>query len=29
MAEAYGHLNAELDRLYAARFHDAERESAH
>jgi SAM-dependent methyltransferase len=27
MAEAYGDLNAELDRLYAARFHDAERES--
>ncbi len=27
MAEAYGELNAELDRLYAARFHDAERES--
>jgi SAM-dependent methyltransferase len=27
MAEAYGDLNAELDRIYAARFHDAERES--
>ena len=27
MSEAYGELNAELDRLYAARFHDAERES--
>lgn len=27
MAEAYGDLNAELDRLYAARFHDAERKS--
>ncbi len=27
MAEAYGDLNAELDRLYAARFHDDERES--
>jgi hypothetical protein len=26
MAEAYGDLNAELDRLYAARFHDDERE---
>ncbi len=27
MTEAYGDLNAELDRLYAARFHDDERES--
>ncbi len=27
MSEAYGDLNAELDRLYAARFHDDERES--
>jgi SAM-dependent methyltransferase len=27
MAEPCGDLNAELDRLYAARFHDAERES--
>ena len=27
MAEAYGDLNSELDRLYAARFHDDERES--
>ena len=27
MAEPYGELNAELDRLYAARFHDDERES--
>jgi SAM-dependent methyltransferase len=27
MSEAYGDLNAELDRLYAARFHDGERES--
>jgi SAM-dependent methyltransferase len=27
MPEAYGDLNAELDRLYAARFHDDERES--
>jgi SAM-dependent methyltransferase len=27
MAEPFSELNAELDRLYAARFHDAERES--
>ena len=27
MSEAYGDLNSELDRLYAARFHDDERES--
>jgi SAM-dependent methyltransferase len=27
MSDAYGDLNAELDRLYAARFHDDERES--
>lgn len=27
MSEAHGDLNAELDRLYAARFHDDERES--
>ncbi|MCV7098954.1 class I SAM-dependent methyltransferase [Mycobacterium palustre] len=27
MAEPHGELNAELDRLYAARFHDEERES--
>ncbi|SPM28070.1 class I SAM-dependent methyltransferase [Mycobacterium terramassiliense] len=27
MTEPYGDLNAELDRLYAARFHDDERES--
>lgn len=27
MAEPFNELNAELDRLYAARFHDAERES--
>ena len=27
MSDAYGDLNSELDRLYAARFHDAERES--
>jgi SAM-dependent methyltransferase len=27
LAEPCGDLNAELDRLYAARFHDAERES--
>jgi SAM-dependent methyltransferase len=27
MSEAYGDLNSELDRLYAARFHDEERES--
>lgn len=27
MGEAYGDLNSELDRLYAARFHDDERES--
>ena len=27
MAEPYSDLNAELDRLYAARFPDAERES--
>ena len=27
MSEAHGDLNSELDRLYAARFHDEERES--
>lgn len=27
MSDAYGDLNSELDRLYAARFHDDERES--
>ncbi|HEX3870019.1 MAG TPA: methyltransferase domain-containing protein [Pirellulales bacterium] len=27
MSEAHGDLNSELDRLYAARFHDDERES--
>jgi SAM-dependent methyltransferase len=27
LAEPHGELNAELDRLYAARFHDEERES--